>query len=173
MKIQDKVRACHTFRWSNANTIRQQTVAEHSWAVAIIADELCHRLEVDGFTRLNVMQCAMYHDIAEGITGDVLAVTKSRLNGEVNALEKELIDGMEGAKPPADPSYYVKKIVKAADRIEALVFITENGVGRHSEKIIANARRDLSKQYPVSDGKSFRVAVYVLLNDMTQGDVML
>jgi 5'-deoxynucleotidase YfbR-like HD superfamily hydrolase len=174
MKIQDKIRACHTFRWSNANTARHQTVAEHSWAVAIIADEFCDRMEVDGFTRRNVMLYAVYHDIAEGVLGDVLATTKKRLNGEINALEKELIDGMEGAKPPTKASNEVLKIVKVADRIEALAFISENGVGKHAEKITSNMLSNFKKTYSTAEySRRFRLQAHTLLNDIIQGEVML
>ena len=51
-------------RWHTVTTIQQQTVAEHSWGVAMICRKLWPEDKV-------LMEAALCHDLGEGLTGDV------------------------------------------------------------------------------------------------------
>jgi 5'-deoxynucleotidase YfbR-like HD superfamily hydrolase len=53
-----------------------QTVAEHSWGVALIAVELIERIGSSKMSSELVIRAALYHDLAESVTGDVPAPTK-------------------------------------------------------------------------------------------------
>lgn len=57
-------------RYHTVDTLRQQTVAEHSWGVAMIL------LTCVPFPSRELVSQALYHDMAEVLTGDVPATAK-------------------------------------------------------------------------------------------------
>lgn len=58
-----------TKRWHTHDTIKQQSVAEHSWGVALICSELMP-------DSINLMKAALYHDLAESKYGDIPYTSK-------------------------------------------------------------------------------------------------
>lgn len=109
LQIQDKLRAAHVDRWHIVNTARRQSLAEHSYNVAMIAMDLCNRLGKEEW-RERVAVMALHHDLEEVVTGDIPS----------------------SAKPPKmwEPGPWTpEKIVKVADLIDAHVFIQEYRVG--------------------------------------------
>lgn len=87
-------------RWVIVPMLRQQTVSDHSWRVAMIA----LRMAVD----LNVADChyyavaALLHDVHEAITGDIPSTNKG--------------------KPKFDEMTDAELLVKVADYIETLTW---------------------------------------------------
>jgi len=78
-------------RWHTVQNINDQTVAAHSWGVAVICCELWPNAGT------SLIRAALYHDIPEALTGDVPATAKwnypelAKALDEVEAgIEKEL-----------------------------------------------------------------------------------
>jgi hypothetical protein len=99
--------------------MRQQSVAEHSWAVAIIAEELADRLGVNHEIINAIVSQAVAHDLMEVRTGDIPTPFKRKIKqymgqdlyGETNVL------------------------VKIADTMEAIIYITHWGNTTFAKKI--------------------------------------
>ena len=133
IKIQDVMRAGHIKRWNIVNTSRQQTLAEHMYNVAMITHHMCTEMDV---SPTRCLQWALIHDIPEVVCGDTPTPTKRRM--------KEMGFDMEDLFEEIDPTYaatkysltdFERQLVKAADLIESIWFLLENGVGRHARNI--------------------------------------
>ena len=122
MKIQDLMLAQDIKRWTIVRTIKEQSLAEHSFNVTMIARAICKELGVDD---TNVTKYALDHDLDEILTGDIPTPAKSRL--KINTT-------YEGGSRSNCNSEEVS-IVKLADMIEAIAFITDNQVGRHAHVV--------------------------------------
>lgn len=61
----------HTRRCHTVQTIGHQTVAEHSYHVALLCVELCN-----GVPSMELLKAALYHDLPEVHTGDIPATAK-------------------------------------------------------------------------------------------------
>ena len=136
LSVNERLRASHVKRWHIVNTIRTQNVAEHSFNVAIIADELQHRLiEAFGTDILppvyhrdrmlwerDVLMIALTHDLDEVFTGDIPASVKPRKEWQPVNIRTDLTASL---------------VVKIADIVEMYDFITEHYVGRHGKKVQA------------------------------------
>lgn len=110
-------------RWSVVETIRKQSVAEHSYNVAIMADRIARRLSDDLKLAHAAVLYALYHDKIESVTGDFPSYMKAHVNEHPMSLlvdgldEEETNDGSAGDDP------MVRFIVKCADYIDACVFL--------------------------------------------------
>lgn len=113
-------------RWHTVNTIRQQTLADHSWAVTIIVlalyDEMLKRGIVSGVPTSETIIKALMHDVDEVYTGDVPAPQKDAQNGA-------------GHKPVLFLNA-VDAIIGVADAIEALHWITDNWAGAYTKMVV-------------------------------------
>lgn len=74
-----------TKRHHTAVTIGQQTVAEHSFHVAMLCDRLS-----EGKPSVNLLKAALFHDLAETVTGDVPAPVKWQ-----NPVLADILKGIE------------------------------------------------------------------------------
>lgn len=127
-------------RWGVIKTLRPQSVAEHSFAVAVIAMELAERLghgKVDYTDGMHLLWWSLVHDAPETLTSDIDGKFK-RDNPEFRAA---LVEAEEAAFPwykitarhviPA----HVRWTVKAADKIESISFIQMWGKGPRANDI--------------------------------------
>lgn len=118
-------------RWNVVKTVRSQSVAEHSFAVAVIAMEICERLGV--YPTATVMWHALTHDMPEVLTGDIDGKFK-RDNPEVKAAivaaEKRAFPDLSRIGDPG-----VEAVVKLADKIEGLAWISVWGHGPRADDI--------------------------------------
>lgn len=134
LSIQDKLRAASVKRWHIVATARSQSVAEHSFNVAMIALELCRKLPCATAVGLEaeIMHIALHHDLDEVIEGDIPSPQKGdKLWGDINA----------------------ETIVRIADLIEAYAFIKEFGQGRHAKEVchwVSKQYRDMVESYSVT-----------------------
>jgi 5'-deoxynucleotidase len=73
LTVYEQLRACHVKRWHIVQTSREQTLAEHSFAVAVIAGSLAAAMRWNGLLqdsgKLKLLQWALAHDIIEVRTG--------------------------------------------------------------------------------------------------------
>ncbi len=137
-------------RWALMRNTRQENLCEHSMEVAMIAHALCTIGNVRYGKHLDANKAALiglYHDASEIITGDMPTPVKY-FNSELKHAYKEveaLADSKLLDKLPDDmrPIYedifipgdteedkYIRKLVKAADKLSALIkCISEVNVG--------------------------------------------
>ena len=138
-------------RWALMRNSRPDTLSEHSLEVAMIAHALCVIGNVRHGRSLDAERAALlgiYHDAPEIITGDLPTPVKyysSRITGAYREVEAaataSLLDALPDDLRPAyeeilspsvknDDDAYLMRLVKAADKISALVkCIEESGSG--------------------------------------------
>lgn len=148
----DMARSADVKRWHIINTVRPQTVAEHSFMVALIAMELAKHIVPHGSLfdspreQFQFLCAALFHDMPETITGDLPTPAKQvyrefsqnpRMFDEMDMLIMPKIpysDGMLNAK--------LVWLIKVADLIEAYHFLCNNAAGPYAKVI----RNDLWKR---------------------------
>ena len=152
------------YRWGLMRNTRQENLSEHSLEVAMIA----HALAVIRNRRLDgnidtgaVAAAAMFHDTGEIITGDMPTPVKY-YNPEIRSAYKKIEkvaetrlleflpeDLREDFGPLYHPDESIKKIIKAADKISALIkCIEERNMGNRefltAEKSTMKALREMT-----------------------------
>lgn len=160
-------------RWALMRNTRQENLCEHSMEVAMIAHALCTIGNVRYGKNLDANKAALiglYHDASEIITGDLPTPVKY-FNSEIKHAYKEveaIADSKLLEKLPDDmrPIYedifvpsnteedrYMRKLVKAADKLSALIkCISEVNVGntefRTAKESTGKAVRSLYQELP-------------------------
>jgi 5'-deoxynucleotidase len=142
MNTYELLRASHTKRWTIVNTARTQTIAEHSFNVAMVAEKLAEAIGWDVVINrenfLHLQTWALMHDIVEVFTGDLPTPFKRELKNrgtDIEAVEDELAPGYGDLADMAEGTDY-GMIVKLADMLEAIWFLSENGLGVHARKVL-------------------------------------
>lgn len=137
MKLCDLMRLQHTMRWSIVPTTRTQSVAEHSFNVAMIAGRIARHAPIcidAGVLR----EAALMHDAPEAILGDMPTPTKSKMRDagfEPSTIETMVCGPM--AKLPIQYNY----IIKAADILEGIHFLTNFGAGPRATAVLGQLTR--------------------------------
>lgn len=152
LTVYEQLRACHVKRWHIVQTSREQTLAEHSFAVAVIAGSLAAAMRWNGLLqesgKLKLLQWALAHDIIEVRTGDMPTPFKRDLEaiGGKGIVEKaeDRVDADTMAAYRQVRGTEVETIVKLADQIEAIFFLQDNGVGAHAKQVLDGLRAILS-----------------------------
>lgn len=162
LKLVDILRAQSIKRWTIVNTAKQQSLAEHTFNVMAIARRICTALNIDD---RNVMKYAFDHDLDEVLTGDIPTPAKKRLEIDLpyNGNGKELCSELELA------------VVKTADVMEALIFIRENGIGKHAQLCDAYLNDKIEEILSVYNAKwpGYRgMAKMVFTEATTVGDIV-
>lgn len=142
MNLADVYRASDINRWQVVKTIKNQSVAEHSFNVAMIADVLNARITNKSILSPKVIVYALYHDIPEIYTGDIVTPIKEHIKNKCKEnffedFEEELC-GPKYSKIKNDACIYfpeVAAIVKLADLIESVKFLEQNALTDHGEQI--------------------------------------
>ncbi len=134
VRLTDLLALSHVPRWTVVDCSRTQTVADHTFRVIVILDELARRI---GVTQLAVSDVwhALIHDAAESRTGDVSGRFKEELavRGDWKKAEHRMSpwlsedQGMERAA--------TKGLLKLADLVETITFVKRYGVGPHAERV--------------------------------------
>jgi 5'-deoxynucleotidase YfbR-like HD superfamily hydrolase len=142
-------------RWSIVRTIRYQSVATHSYYVALMMPRLLRQYGIDDPALLLLAtEYALSHDMSEVLTGDVPTPAKKRiLSGTFDVLEKEF-----NLSLPEVPKS-VELATKCLDLFEAALFLAEEigmGNGRVVDVLtvirrkLAKAAKDFEKIAPVT-----------------------
>lgn len=118
-------------RYHTRPLIGEQTVASHSWGVAAIIIDVTEGHEKPSF---ELMRAALFHDVAEHVTGDIPATAKWRwpsLKAAMDSMEAEVETAL-GIR--ADGlSKQEMLLLKAADMMELLWFCVEQRrLGNHT-----------------------------------------
>ncbi|MGB9731388.1 MULTISPECIES: HD domain-containing protein [Calditerrivibrio] len=134
-----------------------QTVASHSFRVAIIAYVLSRILKADSY---KVVITALFHDIEESRTGDLNYLQQMYVKSED---EKALIDVIKDLPVEGEIKDFIKeyeglntlesKIVKDADTLELILFLKEeldkgnnqakNWIDTAKRRLITNLAKEL------------------------------
>jgi hypothetical protein len=141
LTIRDKLRASSVNRWHTLGNInRTQNVAEHSFNIALLAEELLTRLykSIDAYPSTDelyqVMRYAILHDLSEVLLGDQPSPSKTFLSNHIDNFSA-ILHKMERICVPElvelDETFkrhpLLGIVCKACDCIEAYHFITING----------------------------------------------
>lgn len=142
LTLEQKLRAAFVSRWHIVKTTHRQSVAEHSFAVAMIAlfmwEQCCAYTASPRFAagRHLILDKALHHDLLEVLTGDVPSPYKrwhDRMFGRKPSEPAHLLlkDTQEAQHADDGMDKLLDAIVVAADRIEAYAFIKNNACSRH------------------------------------------
>jgi 5'-deoxynucleotidase YfbR-like HD superfamily hydrolase len=128
-------------RWHMIDTTRQQTLAEHSANVALLAYYVAVSSPQMFFgPAIYVMGAGLLHDLPEVFTGDIPSPTKKHLQG---------LDELESSVIPKEyaidyqHSSAVKCLVKVCDLADGIRFIRNHGV----DATATHAQEGLEKQW--------------------------
>ena len=135
-------------RYGSSMRGEQNTVAEHSWRLAVMALVIVSECNVN-LDMSHTLSLALLHDLAEAKTGDIDAYTQivegSRLIKEKAVAEESAMRDMTDDLSFGDWIYSFwreyedqvtveAKFVKALDKIEGFLHIAEDGVGAYIPK---------------------------------------
>lgn len=137
LKLQDILRAGTIKRWHIVSTAREQTLAEHQYNVAILTQELCRRLRYAPAVSLRLSALALVHDAGECKTGDIPTPAKKLLRKELGHSFDEVMNRFDVESTDDLPDEY-KRVLKCCDYLDSMLFLSENGVGRHAEAVLAD-----------------------------------
>lgn len=135
MMLAEKLRLMQVKRYPICHVNRDQSVAEHSYNVTLIAMELAYEAgEPELVTE--VMKYALVHDMEEVYTGDIPSSFKRELRAKCPDVAPLLDSGNKVDER-------VKQIVKLADCIEAIYYLREFGGSRLAEDV----RHDIQRNF--------------------------
>ena len=137
-------------RWHTITNAKEQTVAAHSWGVAVIVMELWPD------SRTHRIYASLLHDVPEQLIGDVPAPTKwahPRLAKELGVAEESFWDIVK-VKFPELTSEEVLKL-KIADMLELLWYcIEEERLGNKNFKEVFVRGVEYIKRYDLCEAST-------------------
>jgi 5'-deoxynucleotidase YfbR-like HD superfamily hydrolase len=129
-------------RWGIIEMSRDQSVAEHSYNVAIISGYLARAIDRNSedyrYIEEDCVKWALCHDLTELLTGDIPTPMKTFLNGAILDMEKVQCPEYTHMKNSFDAA--VMEVVKTADYIEAIQYALKFCVDREKGAILLEMR---------------------------------
>lgn len=159
-QYKDLTRLSHVPRWVIVPMVKSQSVADHSFRVAII---VMHLLSERSYSREFVGECvkfALLHDANEIYTGDIPGIAKRE--GRV----------AEGApqRPGCAPSFNVKFVVKLADIVETITwFMRYECCGPRRTSIIGDLMGTFEEHLKSTYADSHKEAIQVAQRIIEEG----
>lgn len=121
----------HVPRWPILRVNRRQSVAEHSFYVALYAAEIAQAIGWQGPYE-QLMLHALTHDLDEIVTGDINSPTKRAMDPGARVQLDAWIDKkmrerstVDSAWALSDPGEQAKLIVKLADMVEGVLYLCD------------------------------------------------
>jgi hypothetical protein len=153
-------------RWHMIDTTRQQTLAEHTANVALLAYYIAATAPEMYFGPSHVSACiALMHDLEETFTGDIMTHTKRRLTG-IKELEQELLPkvfSLQVAPCHGTPAAFMVKMCDLADGIR---FIRLHGVDVTSRHAREGLEEQLHAKYNEACGTWPKIVAHKVMNDL-------
>jgi len=159
VKIDLLLRAQYVKRFHIVHTLKHQSIAEHSFNVAMIAGLISERMEFDKKVTEQVTLAALFHDMDEVITGDIPTPTKIRAKAQGVDLNDNGI-----LVPHQNKGSLINRIVKVADYIEAITFLDINGIGMHACSVEADIAEKMEEY--VNHENRFSQGQKEIINDV-------
>ncbi len=159
LQIQDILRAQDVKRWTIVNTVRQQSLAEHTFNVIAIARAIARHM---GVPDEKIIKYAFDHDLDEILTGDTPTPAK----------ERAMIPDEYAGKSSDGCDSVDRSIVLIADTIEAVWYININGVGRHAVAACDYLIDKLNERIALhtSAHKGMEEAIGKVIRDINEGE---
>lgn len=120
-RLNDLLLLTYVPRWSIIPVARPESVAEHSFRVAVIALEIAQRANLE---TAPVLYRALIHDGPEAGTGDIANPVKGPIAPDLQRIERVLCPWWDSGRPSRD---IFDHIVKVADVMDALVYLQRHG----------------------------------------------
>lgn len=123
-------------RWGVVDMSKEQSVAEHSYNVAMISLMIVNQLPGPPHAGLkeSVLSWALAHDLPEQMTSDIPTPVKLELVDAISGMESRMFPLLAHLK--SDTSLLAKTIVKMADIIDAIQFIDRFCIDRDKSSLI-------------------------------------
>ena len=157
-------------RWQLMRSVREENIMEHSQSVALLAHALAvirNKVFGGAVDAGKAVLCAVYHETAEVMTGDLPTPIKyfnRGIQGEYKQLERQASEKMlamlpaelQGELSPyvlADEKSEEYKLVKAADKLAAYIKCLEelrsgNSEFAHAKKTIESDLKERARTMP-------------------------
>jgi 5'-deoxynucleotidase len=141
LTLEERLRTGHVHRWQIVNVHRQQTLAEHLYLVRVITLEIA---KVALFADVDILlaeQWALEHDVPEVVTGDLATPVKAAMreaiphDDPVRRIELSISQRYCDLYSVVKEKDHVRTLVKMADLIEAVNFLTEEAKGVHGNTV--------------------------------------
>ena len=143
LSIRDQLRMANVERWQIMKTDRQQNVAEHTCNVMLIAMDILDRWEQHpdlplgrlgdlGNIRSGVLMACLYHDLPEVVLGDLPSPLKDAMGPAASQELKNIEQSFEPSYPAAGIQ---ASILKAADLMDAIHFLRQQGQDEHAMNV--------------------------------------
>ena len=172
-------------RWGILRSIRKQSVAEHSYYVALYADQLATLIQWEGDTAA-LLQYALLHDIDETITGDIPGPVKRAAFDKTKMWDK-IRDTMARRFGTINvfrlnnPLPEIKAIVAVADSIDEISYLVEENIlgNRWVRVVLVEAIRRFEARWemlPINDeedSKSLKAVVLEILTTHRHDPILL
>lgn len=140
LTLEQRLRTAHVTRWQIVRVARQQTLAEHLYLVRTIVLEIARAAGLTGDETRLAEQWALEHDVPEVITGDLATPVKAAIrqavphDDPIRTIELSLSESYAGLYSRVKGTA-VQDLVKMADLIEAVHFLTIEGMGPHAYSV--------------------------------------
>jgi len=165
VRISDMMRAQYVKRFHIVHTIKHQSIAEHSFNVAMISRRIAIEMGYDEDDVKTIMLAGLVHDLDEVITGDIPTPTKMRAKAQGVDLNDNGIEipyqcsGLE----------WVNRIVKISDYIEAMSFMEENAIGIHALTVEADIGEKMESYIESTFTIEETTQILDVVNEIRQG----
>lgn len=150
-------------RWGIVRTLFQQNVAEHTFCVAMYANDICVYFGLDERTHLRVLQRALWHDVDEIFTSDIPGPSKRAIVSDRAGMKNTLRNWMRKvfgveysvrAGMPEMADTIADLVVKLADNMDAAM---QMGI----EYQIGNAQ--IARQLVEANTERAKITAYALM----------
>lgn len=133
MNINELMRLQHVNRWTLVATSRPQSVAEHSFNVSVLVQDVLNKANGNSEAVFNAQYAgviALYHDANEAVWGDVPTPTKAAMKQAGFDFNEAMADPDEEAPP-----HGYGLVIKVMDIFESVYFLDNWGVGHRAEQV--------------------------------------
>jgi len=152
--IKDLARTGHVTRWHSVRVGRPQTLAEHHYLVAMFVNKLAKDIlpGLSDSERLKMVEYALWHDLPETICGDLPSPLKRRIeqiclgNNPIDIIEEQIAPWLVKCKKRLQAKPEQAVTVKLADMIDAILFIEQEGIGKHAQMVARQLRQHFSEK---------------------------